>query len=334
MTEQLQTAAPLNNFGDGGESLGTIGGVARGSTGSDTFTNIVLAVGETGINYNFGELGSRLSGTVYHDRNNNAALDGLETGIAGVTLTISGTTLSGVNINTMIGGVTTTTDAAGNFSFNDLPASNGSGYTITETQPSNYLDGSETAGTLGGTVNNGSFGTTAAQNRISAIHVGANVTGTGYLFGERLGSLAGLVYFDANNDGNMSGAGETGLSGVTVTLAGNAASGVGVCTLIAASYPACATMTDASGAYIFNDLPAAGAGGYTLTVTQPPGYSDGLKKVGTSSGTAGAPGTRTISAIPFGAGANATGYLFGEILGSLSGRVFLDTNLDGTFNRR
>ena len=45
------------------------------------------------------------------------------------------------------------------------------------------------------------------------------MNGSGNLFGELPpSSLAGVVYNDLNNDGVQSGAGETGINGVTITL--------------------------------------------------------------------------------------------------------------------
>ncbi|MEJ1959221.1 MAG: SdrD B-like domain-containing protein, partial [Nitrosomonadales bacterium] len=71
-----------------------------------------------------------LSGTVFNDVNFNGTLDSGEPGIAGVTLTLTGTDLLGNTVNQ-----TTTTDSTGKYSFTGLLTPNGSGYTITETQP-------------------------------------------------------------------------------------------------------------------------------------------------------------------------------------------------------
>jgi uncharacterized repeat protein (TIGR01451 family) len=319
LTEQSQAVAPLTNYGDGIDSLGTVGGVARGVAGNDSFSGIVMAIGESGIDYNFGERGARIGGNAYYDANGNNSKDGGETGISGVTFTLSGTTATGINVCTLIPSCTVTTDVNGDFLLINLPASNGSGYALTETQPVNYANGGQTAGAAGGA--------TGVANVISAIPVTPGAIINGYLYGEKLGSLTGTVYFDANNNGLQSGAGETGISGVTVTLSGTTASNVDVCTLTS-----CSAVSDASGLFAFANMPASNGTGYTLTVTQPIGYTDGLKALGSLSGTAGVPGTRNFTAIPFTAGANATGYLFGEILGSLSGKVYLDKNLDGIFN--
>ena len=230
-------------------------------------------------------------------------------GISGVTVTLSGTDASSAVVN-----LTATTDASGNYSFTNLAASNGSGYTLTITQPVNYADGKKAAGASGGTV--GLPGT----RTISGIVLAAGANSGNYLFGETLGALSGTVYYDANNDGAKSGGLEVGISGVTVTLSGTDASSNAVSKT---------ALTDASGNYSFSDVAASGAGGYTLTITQPVNYADGKKAAGSSGGTAGLPGVRTISGITFAAGATATNYLFGETLGGLSGTVYVDANNNG-----
>ena len=55
------------------------------------FTRIPLEPGISGTGYNFGELpGSVILGSVYQDNNNNGLLDPGETGIGGVTVTLTG----------------------------------------------------------------------------------------------------------------------------------------------------------------------------------------------------------------------------------------------------
>jgi large repetitive protein len=314
-SEQSQASAPLNNYSDGTDNVGTVNSVVRGSAAvKNILSGITLALGENAINYNFGELAAKLSGTVYYDANNDGTKGGSEAGIPGVTVAITGTSISGVAVSH-----SATTDASGSFNFTDLLAANGTGYTLTVTQPPNYADGKKTAGTSGGTAN------APGVRTITGIALAGGATATGYLFGETLGSLSGTVYYDANNDGTKLGASELGISGVTVTLSGTAASGVNACTLAS-----CAAVTDSNGSFAFSELPGANGSGYTLTITQPSNYADGKKTAGTSGGTAGAPGLRTITAIAFSSGANAAGYYFGETLGSLTGTVYYDANNDGT----
>ena len=82
--------------------------------------------------------------------------------------------------------------------------------------------------------------------------------------------------------------------------------------------------TGADGTYSFVGLPL---GTYTLTETQPAGYTDGKDKLGTSGGTLG---NDNVTSITLGTGA-ATGYDFGELqTGSLGNFVWEDLNGNGT----
>lgn len=326
LTEQSQAVAPLTNYADGAESVGTVNGVVTGSAAvNDSFSGIVIAVGQSAINYNFGELGGSIAGRVYLDADLSGTFNAGDSGIANVTIALSGTTATGANVCTIISSCTTTTDAGGIFSFTGLPASNGSGYTLTETQPVDYASATTTppAGN----------GTAASGIAITGISVGPGAAVTGALFGEKTGSIIGFVYHDANNDG-VKDAGEIGIGGVTLTLSGNIASGADVCTTIAS----CTATTAADGSYTFSGLRNANGSGYTITETQPAGYLDGRETAGNQGGTVDNTGfdstaaRNRISAIPFNAAAAATGYNFGEVLsGSLSGRVYHDFNNNSSY---
>jgi hypothetical protein len=235
-----------------------------------------------------------LAGFAYCDTNNDGSKQAGEVGLSGVTVKLTGTSTDGpVNL-------TTSTDANGAYSFNNLKPGN---YTITETQPDGYVDGLDAVGTLGGTLGN---------DVLSNIQV-STTSGANYNFGELCnGSLSGFVYCDSNTDGVKQG-GEPGIQGVTITLTGTTGSGAVNVT----------TTTDGNGAFIFNNLQP---GTYTITETQPAGYGDGQDAVGTLGGTLGNDVISTISVN------NAVGqnYNFGESCnGSLSGFVYCDGNGDG-----
>lgn len=316
LTEQSQASAPLSNYTDGTDAAGSLGG----ATGNDVLSGIVIGLGQVGTNYNFGERAASLSGSVYLDVNNNGANDAGDTPLSGVTITLSGTTASGANVCTVTGvNCTTTTDASGNFSYVGLPKANGSGYTLTETQPSDYVDRSNAAGTAGGSV--------AVANVISGITLNAGASGTGYLFGEKTGSISGNVYHDANNDGSKGG-GESGIGSVTLTLTGTSASGAAV---------SATTTTAADGSYSFSGLKNANGAGYTITETQPAAYLDGKLSKGLVNGvTCAACNTavaNVISAIPFVASSTFTAFDFGEVQAAgLAGKVYLDLNDNGSMD--
>jgi hypothetical protein len=239
--------------------------VATGTAGdaatTDRIGNIDLSRGEDGTAFNFGEDAiTAISGHVYLDRNGNGDFDAGDAGtrnsqsnggLQGVTVTLNGAGPDGVFGNADdLAPVVVQTDAQGRYDFDTLVV--GQNYRITETQPQGYAN--------------------AAENASNVITLNAlPLTGSsGNDFGEKLGSLSGVVYEDfsnvaANNNNGSRDAGENPIANVTVTLAGTDLLGNPV---------ALTTTTDATGSYRFSDLlpPQAGTG-YTLTETQPAGYS-------------------------------------------------------------
>ena len=126
---------------------------------------------------------------MFEDVNNDGVFDAGEPGIAAVDVTLTGTDDLGNAID-----VTVQTDVSGDYAFTDLRPADAAGYTITETQPAGFLDGIDTAGSLGGDA--------TVNDVISAIPVAPAMPVAGYTFGEVLaGSLAGSVFEDLNNDG-------------------------------------------------------------------------------------------------------------------------------------
>ncbi|MPT46989.1 MAG: DUF11 domain-containing protein [Sphingobium sp.] len=298
LTEQAQSSAPLSAYADGKDAAGTIGGVSRGNAGNDVISGIVLAMGDMGVNYAFGERAGSLSGGTYIDNNDDGIRQPDENPLPGVTITLSGRTTDGQDICTLRASLdpalscTVTTDANGNYRFDTLPSGD---YTLTESQPSAYADGRESVGTQGGTVNNAVFDSTPASNRIASIPLVAGEEGTGYDFGERATTLSGRVYHDKDRDGNDNG--EPGIAGVTITLKQGG-------TVIAT------TTTDANGHYTFPNLPA---GNYTVEEDQPKGYGSST------------PDSGSVNVSP---GQNQK-VDFGDTSSTLAGSVFVDSDNDG-----
>ena len=111
-----------------------------------------------------------VSGSVFTDLTNNAVRDPGDPGIPNATLNLTGTDNLGNPVT-----ATTTTDATGAFAFTNLrPGS----YRIVETQPTGYLDGSDTLGTQGGSAVNDRFD--------FVLPVGVTTSGSGNNFGELL----------------------------------------------------------------------------------------------------------------------------------------------------
>lgn len=261
---------------DGKDTIGSQGG----NTSNDAFTNIVLALGVAGVNNNFGELKvSGLSGHVYVDANNNGVMDSGEAPIAGVSVALTGSDDQGAISKA------TTTDASGYYQFLNLRPGN---YTVTETQPSAYLDGKDAVGTLGGTL---------ANDKISNIALN-QALGTDYDFGELVpGSLSGYVYSDKNENGVKDG-GDGAIAGVTITLTGNDDLGSVNRTLT----------TDANGFYQFTNLRP---GIYKLNETQPTNYKDNQDNLGSLGGNVS---NDQFADIPLAMGAQGLNYNFGEII--------------------
>lgn len=259
-----------------------------GSSTPNTISGIALVANGTSTGNDFGDSTSQLAGVVFFDRNANGANDAGDAAISGVGLSITGLDATGAAVNR-----STTTDASGNFAFDDLLAPNGAGYTLTETQPTAYSNGTITAGTAGGTVNQGS-------NLINAIALTAGNAAGNYRFAELGTLISGTVYRDSNRNSTQD-VGEPGIANVTIDL------------LNASNANVATTTTASDGSYGFGTWPAAS---YTVVETQPTAYSSGPQTAGNSVTFALAAGT-------------PQSVVFGESAGSFAGTVFLDSDNDG-----
>ena len=290
--------------GNGITTAGSTGGTATPvGTLPSAISAIPLAAGATSNNHLFAEVqaSASLAGTVWLDANNNGLIDSSETGIAGVTVELSGTDAGGATITR-----STTTGADGSYRFDSLPPGT---YSVREpVQPAGTLNGRTVAGSTGGTA------TPAATtpSAVSAIVLGNGVASTQNNFGELPpASISGQVFADNDDDGQP-GSGEQGLGGVTIVLSGTDDLGNPV-TLT--------TTTAADGSFSFGNLRP---GSYTLTEpTQPAGTVNGRTTAGPLGGSASTPGVApsTIASIVLAPGAQAGGNLFAEIAQSPDLRV-------------
>ncbi|MDH6590470.1 putative repeat protein (TIGR01451 family) [Variovorax sp. TBS-050B] len=294
-----------------GSTPGTVpAGTVNGPNGSNanSIGSIVLGAGGSSVDNNFGEVRpASIAGRVYRDADYSNSASAGDPGIAGVTVTLTGTDMFGNPVST----TANTVAGSGSYAFNNLTPGS---YTVTETQPAAFADGSDAAGTAGGT---------AGNDVVSAIALRSNVSATGYDFGELLTRIPVRVFVDANNDG-VPQAGDTGIPNVELRLTGTDAAGNPVNIV--------ATPTGVDGAYEFRNVPPSAAGGYTITETQPTNYAPGKANANGHPGTAQA-GGNVISGVTV-AGTNPPltqgDYYFGELLpAGISGRVYYDRDGSG-----
>ena len=226
-----------------------------------------------------------LSGRVFDDRDNDGQFDpgDGDKGIAGVSIDVwqdpdgipnSGDEVLRGTTATLNDNPSTPLDEGGLYQFTD-PANGGKlgpgTYILRQqAQPSGYLDGKETAGDLGGIVDN-----TKDCNGITHItlgEVGTQKTGDGYNFAEiHPSGIQGMVWEDFNNDGEVN-FGEKAIEGVTVTLTGMDDRGA-----VGPIEAGNGSGTDTDGIYMFVDLRP---GEYSIKETQPAGYLDGQEVLG------------------------------------------------------
>ena len=319
---------------------GTVNGSYNNFIGAGALTtNIGKNVQPASANLEITPLGF-ISGKVFKDNKlvpNGSFVQGTDTAIANVTITLSGTSygadgVAGGGDDTVVT-LTTVTDALGNYAFTGLLPGN---YTVTETeQPAGTLNGITTAGTIAGS-GGGTAGTATAisvtPSRVSNIILlkdgGGKVSSSpGNNFAEVVpSSISGKVFLDQNNNGVYELA-DSPLADVSIELLNNLGAVVAT------------TKTDANGAYSFNNLVP---GTYSVREpNQPADTINGKTVAGTmaNGGTAGTPTAVSvlpsqISTIVLPPATNSSGNNFAELPSGrqISGRVFADVNNDGLFN--
>ena len=285
----------------------------NGTTATDSNPNsggtsaaIVLASGENNTTIDAGlfQYGS-ISDFVWNDTNANGVQDGGEAGIAGVTVTLTGTNSLGNPVN-----LTTTTNANGQYLFSNLLPGT---YTVTLAAPAGYFFSPQGNGTSATDSNANASGTAPAIILASGENNSSIDAG---LF--QYGSISNFVWSDTNANGVQNG-GEAGIAGVTVSLTGTDAFGNAV---------NLSTSTDANGLYIFSNLVP---GTYTVSFGTPSGYHFSPQGNGTTATDSNPNSGGTSAAIVLASGENNTTIDAGLFqYGSIGDFVWNDTNANGS----
>jgi hypothetical protein len=267
---------------DGRESQGPT--VLPPSNPDDTI--VVTLASADSTNNNFGEvLPAYLEACVFLDSNNNGHVDPGEPGLAGFTVTLTGTDDLG---HTVL--LVQVSNSDGRVYYRNLRPGT---YSLVKTSVPGAVDGMVMAGSAGGV---------AGPNSVTGIGLASGQLAGEYCFAEGTGggpaSLCGFVYVDANDNG-VREPGEAPIPGTTVTLDGQA-DGAGPVHLV--------TQTAGDGSYCFLNLQP---GTYTVTETQPAGYDDGKDSVGSAGGILG---NDVIASVRLDAGTAGLNYNFGEKL--------------------
>jgi uncharacterized protein (DUF2141 family) len=246
---------------------------------------VTLATGQTidTVDFGFQQGTGSIGDTVFNDTNGNSVQDPGETGISGVTLTLTGAGPDGQLGTPDDTTQTITTDNNGNYRFNSLPPGT---YRVAVTSPPPGLP-------------------TLTQPNPVTLTTGQTIDTVDFGFQQGTGSIGDTVFNDTNGN-RVQDPGETGISGVTLTLTGAGPDGQ----LGTSDDTTQTTTTNNNGNYRFINLPP---GTYRVAVTDPP---PGLPTLTQPNPVTLATG-QTIDTVDFG---------FQQGTGSIGDTVFNDAN--------
>ena len=219
----------------------------------DLIDGVYLVGGQSGLDYDFGELKPGcISGYVYVDANNNGVFDEGESPIAGVQLAL----LDAAGNPT---GQTRVTDETGFYRFCGLTPGI---YGVAEDQPAGYYDGLDAPGTAGGMAHN-------PGDLIDAIPLASGVKADGLRLRRAAAGQHQRPGLRRPQRQRRRRSGDPLLGGVTIYLLDGSGNRIA------------STTTDANGKYAFTDLTP---GVYGVEEIQPAGYLEGGDRVGSAGG--------------------------------------------------
>ena len=249
---------------DGTDAPGTVGGETRGTAVNpgDEIDCVWLTSGETGINYDFGEIQGCLSGYVYVDINYSETYEsGTDTALEGIQVSLieSGSVIA-----------TTYTDANGFYRFCGLGPGD---YAIQRGDVGTYIDAADQVGSQGGTL--------VPPDAIASIVLDTADTrkGTDYNFSVIApATISGHVYASQSNTG-IHADGDAGIAGVLIALYSKDGSDENADWVQVGT-----TTTDANGYYAFTGLVTGLNTVFKVMETQPAGWLQGISIAGTIDG--------------------------------------------------
>uniref|UniRef100_UPI00263611AB SdrD B-like domain-containing protein n=1 Tax=uncultured Paracoccus sp. TaxID=189685 RepID=UPI00263611AB len=308
-TQSAVAADAVNNDSDANPTTGLTGTVNLSIGEAERDVDAGLVLKDTGT--------ASLGDKVWYDTNKDGVLNNGEAGAAGVTVQLvnpaNGTVLA-----------TTTTDANGNYLFNNLNAGN---YQVKFVAPNGYVFTTQSTVAADAVNNDSDANTTTGLTGTVNLSIGeAERDVDAGLKDPGTASLGDTVWFDGNGNGVLD-SGEARASGVTVQLI-NPANGAVLAT----------QTTDANGGYLFNNLDA---GNYQVRFVAPNGYTfttqsavaaDAVNNDSDANTTTGLTGTVNLSIGEAERDVDAGLVLKDTGTASLGDTVWYDTNKDGVLN--
>ena len=223
---------------------------------------VTLAANQTNVSVDAGYkqvMTASIGDKVWRDGNYDGVQQSTEAGMAGVSVQLRGAGLDNVFGTADDVAASTTTDVYGNYSFSALAAGR---YTLSFGTTAGFTYTTQRAGTNAALDSDANAVT--GQTDVFSLNAGQKLTSIDAgLAAIRTASIGDRVWLDANGNGRQD-AGEAGVAGVRIQLSGAGADGMSG----TADDVAVTTVSDANGAYRFNQL---AAGSYTLRFDTPAG---------------------------------------------------------------